>query len=81
MTDNVNYFGSADASLIASDFSLAERESFTVTRDILWSSPVSDRQLLGQVERRLIEAWAANDPRIGYNRRPKLKKEQSLLPV
>lgn len=37
-TDSINYFGSADSALIAEDFGRAQRDRFTVTREILWES-------------------------------------------
>jgi hypothetical protein len=74
-TDSINYFGSADDKLIARDFSVDERQSFTVTRQILWSSDSATQEEITQKEFEFIVALKANDPNIGYNQRPKFKKQ------
>ena len=38
ITNSINYFGSASSDLIALEFTEEDRESFTITRDILWKS-------------------------------------------
>lgn len=35
---NINYFGSANGRLIAKDFSWDEQQSFSIKKEILWSS-------------------------------------------
>jgi hypothetical protein len=70
-TDDVRYFGSPQRHLIAADFPDGARQSFTITRDILWFSPTADRRETNAVEKRFILELRANDPEIGYNRRPK----------
>jgi hypothetical protein len=42
-THSINYFGSASDQLIARDFTHEQRQSFTVTRDILWYSDTAER--------------------------------------
>lgn len=75
-TNNVNYFGSANSKLIAEDFSPLARQSFTVTRDILWSSPVASASELTQKEIEFIRKFSSNDPEIGYNRWPKFREDK-----
>ena len=38
-TDNITYFGTPDAALVAADFPTREsRQTFVVTREIVWES-------------------------------------------
>jgi len=78
-TNSINYFGSASDALIAKDFTPEQRQSFTVTRDILWQSETATRAEVTQVEIELILRLRANDPSIGYNQSPILRRavEQS----
>lgn len=69
-TNSINYFGSASDELIARDFTWEERQSFTVTRDILWSSETASRAEVSRVEVALIREHQSNDPAIGYNQWP-----------
>lgn len=69
-TNSINYFGSASDSLIAKDFTPAQRQSFTVTRDILWQSEAAARAEVTQVEIEHILRFRSNDPSIGYNQWP-----------
>ncbi len=71
LTDNINYFGSADADLIAGDFSREERRSFTVTREILWESQTATDREVARVEIAFIRRLGSNHPAVGYNRWPK----------
>ncbi|MCB1522287.1 MAG: GIY-YIG nuclease family protein [Hyphomicrobiaceae bacterium] len=76
-TDNINYFGSLDPSIIARDFTREQRRVFTITREILWeveSAALSD-VIAKEIE--FIRAWRANDPAIGYNRWPKWRSATS----
>ena len=52
-TDNINYFGSADSRLIADDFTREQRQSLTVTREILWESETATRAIVGLSAARL----------------------------
>ena len=54
LTDNINYFGSADSELIALDFSRKERSDFTIRREILWESEVASDTEINQKEIELI---------------------------
>ena len=69
-TNSINYFGSASDSLTAKDFTPAQRQSFTVTRDILWQSETAARAEVTQVEIEHILRFRSNDPSIGYNQWP-----------
>lgn len=72
-TNCINYFGSADGSLIARDFTLEQRQSFTVMRDILWWSETASRREISLKELEFIRRFRSNDPAIGYNRWPPLR--------
>ena len=71
LTGNINYFGSADADLIAGDFTREQRRCFTITREILWESDSAADAEVRAKEIELISALSANDPAVGYNRWPK----------
>ena len=73
-TDSINYFGSADSGLIANDFTREQRRTFTITREILWESETATLAELTQKETEFILALRSNDPSVGYNRWPKLKR-------
>ncbi len=66
-TDTLTYFGSVNHQVVASDFTQAERSSFTITKDILWSGACSRSELVRR-EYGLIRELRANDPSVGYNR-------------
>jgi hypothetical protein len=74
-TNSINYFGSASDALVAADFSLQERRSFSVTREVLWESETATVQEVTAMELDFIYLHKSNDPAIGYNRRPKFKNE------
>jgi len=71
LTDSINYFGSAHSATIAQDFTVAQRQSFTITREILWSSDTADDREVALKEIEFIRRLRSNDPDIGYNRWPK----------
>ena len=74
-TDSINYFGSADSTLIAKDFTREQRWTFTIRRDILWESDTASDAEVSQKEVELIRAHRANDPAVGYNQWPKFRAE------
>jgi hypothetical protein len=74
-TNDINYFGSASSALIARDFTEEQRKTFTVTRDILWSSEAADRAEVTRVEIEFIRKLRANDPAVGYNVSPVYRAE------
>lgn len=75
LTDSINYFGSADSSLIESDFSREQRRDFVVRKEILWESETASDNEVNAKEVEFIRNLRANDPSIGYNRWPKWKPE------
>lgn len=75
LTDSINYFGSADAQLIAKDFTRAQRSDFTIRKEVLWESESASDAEVGRREVELIEEHRSNDPAIGYNRWPKPKQD------
>jgi hypothetical protein len=73
LTDSITYFGSADAELVAQDFTREQRDDFAVRREILWESETASDAEVSQKEVELIRLHRANDPAVGYNRWPKFK--------
>lgn len=75
MTDSITYFGSPDKSLIEADFpDRQSRRDMTVRREILWESETATPSDVLRRERALIIALRANDPTVGYNRTPRLRR-------
>jgi len=66
-TDTLTYFGSVNNDLVAADFTAAERASFAITKDVLWSGECTRSELV-RIERKLIRELQSNNPAIGYNR-------------
>lgn len=77
LTNSINYFGSANSSLIARDFTDDQRIRFSMTREILWQSSDASNSEVSRVEVSFIRKFRSNDPEIGYNRWPALR---ALLP-
>jgi hypothetical protein len=71
VTDSINYFGSANSTLIEADFTPEQRRDFTIRREILWESETATDAEVNEAELRLIHQFRSNDPRVGYNRWPK----------
>ncbi len=72
LTDSINYFGSADGTLIEKDFSREQRRDFTIRKEILWESETATDKEVIQKEIELIKQLKSNDPAIGYNQWPKI---------
>jgi len=70
LTDSINYFGSADSSLIAADFTREQRRDFTVRKEILWESETASDQEVSAKEVAFIRSLRANEPALGYNQWP-----------
>lgn len=70
-TNSINYFGSANCTIIAKDFTSEQRKSFTVTRDIPWEKESATQAEVTRKEIEHILLHKSNDPAIGYNRTPK----------
>ncbi len=81
LTNSINYFWSANRKLIEQDFNDEERKSFTITRDILWSSKNSLDKEVNEKEVEFIKKYSSNNPLIWYNQWPKFKetKYEKLL--
>lgn len=77
LTNDINYFGSPDSARISRDFTWEERQCFTVTREILWASTDATDSEVSRIELRFIRDLKANDPTIGYNRWPALRRAGS----
>lgn len=70
LTDDINYFGSADSGLIAADFTREQRRDFMVRREIIWESETATDSEAALREAQLIREHRSNDPAVGYNRWP-----------
>lgn len=77
LTDCINYFGSADHSLITRDFTREQRSDFTIRREILWESDTATDSEVNCKELEFIRLFRSNDPAVGYNRWPRFKPEQT----
>lgn len=73
LTGNANYFGSANSKLIEQDFTFEQLQFFSISREILWFSDNATDDEVHQKEMELIVKLQANNPKIGYNRRPRFK--------
>ncbi|NWG86290.1 MAG: GIY-YIG nuclease family protein [Hydrogenophilaceae bacterium] len=71
LTDDINYFGSADSKLIAQDFTRDQRRSFAILKEILWESATASDKEVNAKEVEYIAALRSNEPTIGYNQWPK----------
>ena len=74
-TNSINYFGSPSDELIARDFTWEQRQTFSVTRDILWAPETATRAEVNRVEVEMIRRHRSNDPAVGYNQWPPLSIE------
>jgi hypothetical protein len=78
VTDSINYFGSASADLIAADFTPEQLRDFTARKQILWESETATDAEVTAKEYELIRLLRANDPAVGYNRRPARLQRQPV---
>jgi len=74
LTDSINYFGSADSSLIEKDFTREQRRDFTIRKEIIWESENATKQEVIKKEIEFIKLFKSNDIKIGYNQTPKSQK-------
>lgn len=74
LTDSINYFGSASARLIEQDYTREERKDMLIRKQIIWESDSASDSDVAQKENELIRKYRSNDPEIGYNRHPRLRK-------
>jgi hypothetical protein len=73
LTNTLNYFGSANSTLIESDFTKEQLRDFSVRKEIIWESETATDNEVSSEEVRLINLYQSNNPNIGYNRWPKFK--------
>ena len=71
LTDDINYFGSANKNLIEKDFTRDQRRNFAIRKEIIWESETASNEEVNQKEIEFIKSFGSNDPTIGYNRKPK----------
>jgi hypothetical protein len=75
VTDDINYFGSADSQLIRRDFTREQMRDFTIRKEIIWESESATPEEVNKKEIELIVQNKSNDPTKGYNRRPIFKSK------
>lgn len=73
-----NYFGSADSRLTLPTFQVARRAESSRSDCRFAGRPTGTRWLCQRVEIAMIWKYRSNDPRIGYNRRPRFDVLGSL---
>ncbi len=73
LTNTLNYFGSADSSLIEEDFTREQQRDFTIRKEILWESETASDSEVNMKEVEYITSHRSNDPGIGYNQWPRFK--------
>jgi hypothetical protein len=73
-TDSINYFGSASSELIAKDFTREQQRDFAIRKEILWESETTTPAEVTVKEIEFILSLKSNDPAIGYNRWPQIKR-------
>ncbi len=73
LTDDINYFGSADSGLIRKEFTREQMRDFTIRKEILWESETATDQDVTRKEYELIRKFNSNDSSIGYNQRPRAR--------
>lgn len=73
LTDNINYFGSANSKLIEQDFTREERRDFMIRKEIIWESEEATDNEVNKKEVEYIKMFESNNPDVGYNQWPKYK--------
>lgn len=73
-TDDINYFGSANGSLIELDFTREQKMNFTINKRIIFEFENMEVSEINKIEKSFIELHKSNDPDKGYNRYPLMKK-------
>ena len=74
LTGTFRYFGSPNSKLLEKDFTNKEKKDFTIRRQILWKSKDASDSEVNKKEVEFIKKFRSNNPKIGYNQWPKLKK-------
>ena len=76
VTDSINYFGSADGTIIEKDFAREQRRDFTIRKEILWESETASDKEVSLKEVEYITFFKSNDPAIGYNQWPRFRSSE-----
>lgn len=71
----LNYFGSANSTIIEKDFTKEEMRDFTIRKEVLWESDNASDEEVSKKEMEFIKLNKSNDPNIGYNQVPKYRAE------
>ncbi len=74
LTGTLTYFGSVESMLVSADFTPAEQQDFMIRKQILWESSEASDAEVNQKEIEFIRTLRSNDPAIGYNRWPPLRR-------
>lgn len=74
LTDDINYFGSANSKLIEQDFTREQRRDFIIRKEVIWESDSATDKEVNKKEVEFIRMYQSNNPTIGYNRNPKHKE-------
>jgi hypothetical protein len=75
-TNDCNYFGSADSTTIAADFTRAELRDMTIRKQILATLRNVTIQDVNRCERAWIQRLRSTDPAVGYNRVPGIARQR-----
>lgn len=78
-TDDINYFGSANGTVIEKDFTRDQMRDFSIRKQILIEFENILLADLNKQERLLIEAYKSNNPEIGYNRSPIMPRKKQHI--
>jgi hypothetical protein len=74
LTDTLNYFGSAESKIIEKEFTREQRSDFMIKKEILYEAEnITDKEI-NKKEVEFIIQFQSNNPTIGYNQWPKLKR-------
>ena len=73
LTDNINYFGSANCRLIEQDYTREERRDFMIRKEIIWESEEATDNEVNKKEVEYIKMFESNNPEVGYSQWPKYK--------
>jgi len=76
LTGTLTYFGSVDAKYVENDFTIEQRKSFSIKKEILWESEKANDSEVNKKEIEYIRMLKSNDPLVGYNKWPKLKEKE-----
>jgi len=72
LTGTLTYFGSVDSKYVENDFTQEQIKIFTITKEILWESDIAEDSEVNMKEVEMIKRYESNNPKIGYNKWPKV---------